>query len=243
MARPQKDDRTLAVQLRDEIGREIERESFGPGHKLPTEAELTRRFGVSRPALREALKLLEQDGIITVEHGRGRFVSAMAAMQVQRPITVFESITEMVRRLGYSPVNKVVHVAEQRASREVAQALRLTEDSLVIRLERLRLNGDEAIIYCEDYIPRDLVAERLFDVPWNESLLDILERSNSRPRMSSATVSAVMLPDDVIARTNLRDFGPALLITEVAFSPAGTPVVYARDYHKGSAFSFSFLRK
>lgn len=238
-----REDRTLALQVRDGIGLMIEREGLGPGDRLPTEAALTQRFRVSRPALREALKLLEQDGVISVEHGRGRFVSAAAALRVERPITVFESVTDMVHRFGYHPVNKVLSVAEQLVGTEVAQALRLAQDDRVIRLERLRLHGDEVIIYCEDYVPRDLVGEPFYHVDWSGSLLDVLERSNNRPRMSSASVSAVALPDDVVERTNLRDFGPALLITEVAYNSAGVPVVYARDYHKGSAFSFRFLRK
>lgn len=238
-----RDERTLAVQLRDEIGALIEREQLAPGDKLPTEAALTQRFRISRPALREALKLLEQDGIIYVEHGRGRFVSAMAAMRVERPITVFESVTDMVRQLGYHPLNKVLSVAEQAPSAEVRQALRLGPQARVIRLERLRLHGDVVIMYCEDFVPRTMIAERLYEIDWTGSLLDILERNDNRPRMSSAAVSAVPLPDDVAARNDLDDFGPALLITETAFNLAGVPVIYAKDYHQGSAFSFRFIRK
>ena len=52
-----------------------------------------------------------------------------------------------------------------------------------------------------------------------------------------------MLPDDVIERHDLRDFGPALLITETCFNTAGIPVNYAIDYHRGSHFSFSLTRK
>jgi GntR family transcriptional regulator len=52
-----------------------------------------------------------------------------------------------------------------------------------------------------------------------------------------------MLPQDVVDRNDLRNFGPALLITETCFNAAGTPVVYALDYHKGSHFSFSLARR
>jgi len=238
-----RDERTLAVQLRDEIGAMIEREDLKPGDRLPTEAELTKRFQLSRPALREALKLLEQDGIIYVEHGKGRFVSAMAAVRVERPITVFESVTDMVRRFGYRPKNKVLSFAEEPASEEVAAALRIAPEARVIRLERLRLQGDEVILYCVDYVPRELVPDRLYEVDWSGSLFDVLGRHDRRPRMSAATVSSVMLPAEVVERNDLASFGPALLITEVAFDPAGVPVVYAKDYHRGSAFAFSFIRK
>ena len=61
--------------------------------------------------------------------------------------------------------------------------------------------------------------------------------------MSAASVSAVVLPNDVVERNDLRDFGPALLITETCFNAAGIPVIYAIDYHRGSHFVFSLARK
>ncbi|PLU83907.1 GntR family transcriptional regulator, partial [Sinorhizobium medicae] len=105
MPEPLRDTRTLVIQLRDRIADLIRDEGLVPGDKLPTEAQLTDRFKISRPALREALKLLEQDGAIYVEHGRGRFVSAISAVHVDRPITVFESVTDMTRHYGYATVN------------------------------------------------------------------------------------------------------------------------------------------
>ena len=46
-----------------------------------------------------------------------------------------------------------------------------------------------------------------------------------------------------IERHDLRDFGPALLIAETCFDAAGKPVNYALDYHRGSHFTFSLVRK
>ncbi|PTM92847.1 GntR family transcriptional regulator [Mycoplana dimorpha] len=243
MNEPLRDTRTLVQQLRDRIAELIRDEGLGPGDKLPTEAQLTQRFKISRPALREALKLLEQDDVIYVEHGRGRFVSAMAAVQVERPITVFESVTELARHYGYTPVNKVLSIADEPADKTVAEKLQLAAGARVVRLERLRLEGDEPILYCIDYIPRSIIPVRLYDIDWSGSLLALLEEYKQRPRMSAATVSAVLLPDEVVERHDLRGFGPALLIREVCFNAAGTPVTYAIDYHRGSHFSFSFVRK
>lgn len=240
---PLRDTRTLVIQLRDRIADLIREEGLKPGDKLPTEAQLTQRFKISRPALREALKLLEQDGVIYVEHGRGRYVSAMSAVQVDRPITVFESVTDMTRHYGYATLNKVLSIAEEMPDAVTAEQLKLGQGERVIRLERLRLQKDEPILYCVDYIPRSIIPNRLYDIDWGGSLLDLLDRYRHRPRMSSATVSAVMLPEDVIERHDLRDFGPALLIRETCFSTAGAPVIYAIDYHRGSHFTFSFARK
>jgi GntR family transcriptional regulator len=240
---PLRDTRTLVIQLRDRIADLIRDEGLNPGDKLPTEAQLTQRFKISRPALREALKLLEQDGMIYVEHGRGRFVSPMSAVRVDRPITVFESVTDMTRHYGYETVSKVLSIAEEMPDAVMAEQLRLGPGDRVVRLERLRLQNDEPILYAIDYIPRSIIPRRLYDVDWSGSLLDLLDTYKHRPRMSAATVSAVMLPEEVVARHDLRDFGPALLIRETCYSPAGMPVIYAMDYHRGSHFAFSFARK
>lgn len=243
MDEPLRDTRTLVIQLRDRIADLIREEGLKPGDKLPTEAQLTTRFKISRPALREALKLLEQDDIIYVEHGRGRFVSAFSAVQVDRPITVFESVTEMARHYGYKPTNKVLSIAEEIPDEVTRGQLQLAEGERVIRIERLRLEDDAPIMYCIDFIPRSLIPVKIYDIDWSGSLLGILETYRQRPRMSSASVTAVLLPDDVVSRHDLGDFGPALLIRETCFNPAGVPVIYAIDYHRGSHFSFSLVRK
>jgi DNA-binding FadR family transcriptional regulator len=45
-----------------------------PGHRLPSENELSGRLGVSRSAIREGLKALEAVGVITTHQGKGSFV-------------------------------------------------------------------------------------------------------------------------------------------------------------------------
>ncbi|HVS44062.1 MAG TPA: GntR family transcriptional regulator [Candidatus Dormibacteraeota bacterium] len=47
---------------------------YGPGAALPGEAVLAERYGVKRPAIRQALALLQAEGLIYAEHGRGTFV-------------------------------------------------------------------------------------------------------------------------------------------------------------------------
>jgi GntR family transcriptional regulator len=240
---PLRDKQTLVVRLRDRISDLIRETDLKPGDKLPTEAELTRRFGISRPVVREALKLLEQDNLIYAAHGRGRFVSPMSAIQVERPITVFESVSDMTRHYGYDTINKVLSVAEEAPSDAVATQLQMSVGEQVIRIERLRVHCDIPILYCVDYVPRSVIPAALDDIDWSGSLLALLEECKNRPRMSAATVSAVTLPTDVIQRNDLGDFGPALLITETCFNAVGKPVIYAIDYHRGSHFSFSLARK
>lgn len=59
----------------DEILGWIERGEYKPSDPLPSERELQQRFGVSRVVVRDALVRLQAVGLVTVEHGRGCYVS------------------------------------------------------------------------------------------------------------------------------------------------------------------------
>lgn len=48
--------------------------TFGAGSALPPESDLARHLGVSRPTMREAVKVLASRGVLRVVHGRGTFV-------------------------------------------------------------------------------------------------------------------------------------------------------------------------
>lgn len=64
----------LFEQIVEQIERRILRGDLKPGDKLLPERELADQFGVSRTAIREAVKALEQKGLIEVQPGRGTFV-------------------------------------------------------------------------------------------------------------------------------------------------------------------------
>jgi GntR family transcriptional repressor for pyruvate dehydrogenase complex len=58
-------------QIAYEIRRHIERQGLQPGDRIGTEQELAAEFGVSRPTLREALRLLAGSHLIRASQGRG----------------------------------------------------------------------------------------------------------------------------------------------------------------------------
>ena len=64
----------LIHQARLGIERLIKERALTPGSKLPTESNLADELYVSRTTIRNALNLLEQDGTIERNPGRGRIV-------------------------------------------------------------------------------------------------------------------------------------------------------------------------
>src|SRR4051812_9357122 len=62
-------------QIVEQIERSIRDGQLRAGDQLPPERELAQRFGVSRTAVREAVKALGEKGLIQSQHGRGTFVT------------------------------------------------------------------------------------------------------------------------------------------------------------------------
>lgn len=56
------------------------------GDRLPGERELARQFEVSRPILRDALKLLETRGLLVTRHGGGTYVADVIGEVFSKPI-------------------------------------------------------------------------------------------------------------------------------------------------------------
>jgi GntR family transcriptional repressor for pyruvate dehydrogenase complex len=56
------------------------------GDKLPSEFELCNQFGVSRTAIREALRLLSAQGLLTIIKGKGIFVAGISVDTVTKPL-------------------------------------------------------------------------------------------------------------------------------------------------------------
>ncbi|MGW5499002.1 GntR family transcriptional regulator, partial [Streptomyces olivaceoviridis] len=105
--------RPMSAQVRDRLVELFRSRGLVPGDQLPSEAEIAELCGVGRSTAREALKLLEQEGMVVAERGRGRFMSPLGALKVERPITRFESISSMLEALGYQAHTVVLSVSEQ----------------------------------------------------------------------------------------------------------------------------------
>lgn len=233
----------LPLRVRDDLVASIHARGLRPGDQIPTEAEVAEVFGVSRSTVREALRLLEQDGVIRVERGKGRFLSAAGSLRVERPIDRFESVTEMLAGLGYRVSSAVLSVVEEPADAQEAAALQLSEQAPVIRLNRLRYGDDRPLIYTVDVVPRDCLPGPVTHRDWSGSLTTALAAHGHDIDSSIARLRAVDLPADVQDRHGLVGLGPWLLVEETCVSRSGRPVLFARDFHRGDDIAFHVVRR
>lgn len=86
MFAPVQERELLSTKIANLIEEAIHSKKITRGNKLPSEAELSSQFGVSRTAIREALRIVGAKGMIRIEKGRGIFVQDISADTVSDPM-------------------------------------------------------------------------------------------------------------------------------------------------------------
>src|SRR5262252_1075544 len=99
----------LYEQIVQQIEESIVKGELKPGDQLPAERELAQRFGVSRTAVREAVKALREQGLVGAYSGRGTFVTDGTAQAVRQSL-------DLLVKIGQPEGS--THLAEVRASLE-----------------------------------------------------------------------------------------------------------------------------
>lgn len=101
-------------------------------YKLPTERELALKYNVSRHTIREALKKLNNIGIIEIIQGSGIFINRKFH---QSPL-IYNSITEK----KYNQIkSKIIYFVPKKPGKEEKQIFDLKEDELLWEFQRVRI--------------------------------------------------------------------------------------------------------
>src|ERR1700761_4840012 len=82
----------LYEQIVQQIEQSIVKGDLKPGDQLPAERELAQRFGVSRTAVREAVKALREKGLVEAYSGRGTFITDGTTQAVRQSLDLMVKI-------------------------------------------------------------------------------------------------------------------------------------------------------
>lgn len=240
----------LANQLSYELARRISSgELGGEGNRLPSEAELSERYSVSRATIREALAKLELAGIVTRRHGSGTYVNAIVR---DRPANISAWLDEapafidLIAQAGHKASSRVLSVAVTPAD-EVAARLDVPPHTPVVRVEKIFLADDEPIIYSRTAIPQPLVepgnGAHASPADYERPTYHILaERAQRRVHHQNSEVRAVLADDALAARLNCGVGAPLLQVDEVGYDLNQTPLFSALHHFRGDHVSFRQIR-
>jgi GntR family transcriptional regulator len=205
--------------------------------RLPTEEQLAGHYGVSVLTMRQALKELETEGLISRHRRRGTFIRPSdrhgAPVQLLGSVDtiVAQQSGEITTLLGYGPAPVPAGLAEH-----------LPGLAEVVRFRRLRHDraGGEPVNYAENLLPPH-IADRIDPAalerwPMTKVLRDVAGVTVSR---IANTVQARLADPSLAQLLGVPLLSPILHITGVAYDERGRVVDVARIHYRGDRFSFA----
>jgi GntR family transcriptional regulator len=236
--------RPIAMQVRDLLYTMLIENHFLPGDRLPSEAELVDRFGVSRGALREALKLMEEERVILCQHGIGRFVAPKIDGIYSEDITGLKSVSELSISLGTTLTSQVLSVSEITADEIIAGYLDLQPGAPLVALERVWHSQDSPIIYSQDYFSRAFVEGPLTTERFQVSLLGLIEKQQHlHVNYAKSVIKAVQMDEDLLSKLGMVNSCPWILLKQINYNIHNHPLIFSLDYYNTEKFEFRVLRK
>jgi DNA-binding GntR family transcriptional regulator len=234
----------LVKRVADALRHQIVTGALPPGTRLIGEVELARRLDISRPTLREAIRVLGREGHLRIRHGVGTFV-AEEQKHLDSTLDAMRSMTDLIRSVGGQPGSAGMTIERIAADAEVAAALRLPAEAFVARVGRVRLIDDRPLAIANEYValghPKaDFAKIARFD---GGSLYNFLNKSCGLTLAHSrVTITAVPAEAGSAKLLGTRRGTPLLLLRETHFDPEGRPVLYTVNHHNSEVVEFTLAR-
>ena len=205
-----------------------------PGDRLPSEAELCERFGVSRMTVRQAVQLLANERLLVRRRGEGTFTAPrVVARLLGSPL----SFTESMRRRGLRASSRMLHAGWIDPSPEDRAALHLPVGSRAIVVERLRL-ADDLPMAIERVVAPPTCAGILEDDLAGGSLHDAFERLGRIPTRAQARVSARPATDIERRLLGLDPDGVVLSERRTIDDQDGIPIEHTETLYAAERYEF-----
>jgi len=222
---------SIAATLSDEIGTG----RYRPGDKLPTEAELARRFGVNRHTVRRALAALAEDGLTHARRGAGVFV---AARPTDYPIGRRVRFHQNLKAAGQTPEKQILLTDTRNADPREAEALGLAPDARVHVYEGISLADGAPIALFRSVFPADRFPDLIAALAETRSVTAALARAgvHDYTRASTRLTAKLATPTQAL-HLALREGAPILRTVAVNVDGNGRPVEYGHTWFAGDRVS------
>ena len=226
-------------ELADELRTELLRGDFEPGG-FPTESDLCKRYSVSRFTVREALRALQSEGLISRKRGSGTVIQPAIARggALHQPLSNVAEIMQYARDtraefqlLGDAPLPKAI-----------AQQLDLVAGGRWTRFSGLRSQSgsSEPIATTDAYVHESLRHVTAQVVPHEDTIFRQLERlAGIKIVTVTQDIQAVAASTEVARALGVPKRSPCLLILRCYRDAEGRILEISANHHPGDRFAYA----
>jgi DNA-binding GntR family transcriptional regulator len=225
----------LYEQLSAAIRDEIRTGALGRDEPLPSEAQLRKRFGVSRVTVRLALRDLRREGLVIARQGKGTFVRSGA---IEHELGEFHTLTEVLAKHGYDRRAELIFHGEVDPPDAVTADLALREGERCILVKRRHFMDRTPIALTVMYLPGHVARD------WSSAELEAktvyeLAAHHGLGRVQGHRVlTAAAAPAEVASTLGLSTGEPVMLVRSRSVLASDSPFESSALYFHPRRYAF-----
>jgi len=225
----------MHVQVEALLRKLIELPEYKEGALLPREVDLAGQLGISRNTVRQATNKLEYEGLIVRRKGLGTKVTQKT---VTTQLDNWHSFTQEMNDKGIAFINYQIEAEWSKADMKLSRFFNIQENTLIIKLVRLRGDVNGPFVYFESYFHPRLGLTLLED--FSLPLYELLETKFSTPvKTSKEQISARKASAKIAKKLKIAAGEPVLHRERFVFDPGGRPVEYNIGFYVADKFTYS----
>lgn len=233
---------SLSVRVAREIRRWL-KSDYISGGKLPSEPEVAEQLGVSRGTVRQAMTILEREGVIYRRQGSGTYANKYV-LRIQTRAEFAYEFSEMLRIAGYEAGIREISIEHLPLPQDIASQLDTAQDISALFVRKLFLADNQPAIYCEDILPESLINDAYSETDLERPIFEFIKIHCHQEIDFNRTELVPQVADEVLsALLEIPVGSPLLCFQETALNLEGMPVLFSRIYFKDELIRFTLLRK
>lgn len=218
--------RSCAIILRQQILDGVWEE----GEKLPSENELVQQFGASRITIRQALQLLETEGLITRIQGKGTFI---AKKRVEQDLSGIHNYAQQLKQEGTSPGFIIESNSIIQGNKHICKNLNLDMSEKVYRIKRIKLQDNAPLMYERLFLPCKFAPDLTINMLSEVWLSTILKEKYGLPiTRVKQTIEPIIIGDEEAEKLQVPPQSLGLIVDRLSWS-GDQVILFTRSIVRG----------
>lgn len=221
----------------EELLNDIQKGVYQNDNLFPSDTDLVKKFNVSRGTIREAIKLLFQQGFLIRKQGKGTYVTYRKIEQDAEKLIGF---TELMKKHNLKPSAKVLKKEIVVPAANISHLMKLKTGKKAVRLIRLRYGDNQPLIIERSFFNYDLF-EPIFDKDLEKNSIFELLHNNTSTELGNALqrIEAISAGKEEHQWLEVDLRTPLLLIKRLIKTKDQRIFQYSEDVYRSDRINFS----